>query len=80
MTERQMPDAHASQGAPTYSPAGSEISSDPVAAQDPGTVRKVSEGRRSTLGELLSGSEHLHELYRGLEGALDGDPIGDERS
>ena len=74
-----MPDAHASRDAPTYSSSGSEISAHPVAAREPETVRAVSGGRRFTIGELLSGFEHLPELYHGLEGALDGDPIGAER-
>ncbi len=34
--------------------------------------------RRYTLSELLVGAEHLPDLYRDVEGALDGDPIGHE--
>lgn len=34
--------------------------------------------RRYKLSELLVGAEQLPELYRGVEGALDGDPIGNE--
>lgn len=34
--------------------------------------------RRYTLSELLVGAEHLPDLYRSVEGALDGDPVGNE--
>lgn len=34
--------------------------------------------RRFTLSELLVGAEHLPDLYRGVDGALDGDPVGNE--
>ncbi len=34
--------------------------------------------RRYTLAELLVGAEHLPEIYEGVAGALDGDPVGRE--
>ncbi|TGD99821.1 AbrB/MazE/SpoVT family DNA-binding domain-containing protein [Methylobacterium nonmethylotrophicum] len=34
--------------------------------------------RRYTLAELLVGAEHLPEIYEGIAGALDGDPVGRE--
>lgn len=34
--------------------------------------------RRYTLDELLVGAEHLPEVYAGVAGALDGDPVGNE--
>lgn len=34
--------------------------------------------RRYSLDELLVGAEHLPEIYAGVAGALDGDPVGDE--
>ena len=44
----------------------------PVA--EPGPARR----RRYGLDELLIGAEHLPELYAGVSGALDGDPVGNE--
>ncbi len=34
--------------------------------------------RRYTLAELLVGAEHLPEIYEGVVGSLDGDPVGRE--
>lgn len=34
--------------------------------------------RRYKLSELLVGAEHLPDVYRSVEGALDGDPVGNE--
>ncbi|KQT93201.1 PbsX family transcriptional regulator [Methylobacterium sp. Leaf469] len=34
--------------------------------------------RRYTLDELLVGVEHLPEVYAGVAGALDGEPVGNE--
>lgn len=34
--------------------------------------------RRYTLDELLAGAESLPDLYAGVAGALDGDPVGHE--
>jgi antitoxin ChpS len=34
--------------------------------------------RRYTLDELLVGADYLPEVYAGVAGALDGDPVGNE--
>lgn len=34
--------------------------------------------RRYTLAELLVGAEYLPEIYEGVSGSLDGDPVGRE--
>jgi antitoxin ChpS len=34
--------------------------------------------RRYTLAELLLGAEHLPEIYEGVAGSLNGDPVGRE--
>lgn len=51
---------------------GGAIVARPVADAPP------AQRRRYTLSELLVGADQLPDLYRGVEGALDGDPVGNE--